>query len=73
MGRSGSGKSTLVSLIGRLYEADAGEIRIDGMDVRQIGTQDLRRQIGMVPQDPFLFRGSVADNIAYGDARATPA
>jgi ABC-type multidrug transport system fused ATPase/permease subunit len=72
VGRSGSGKSTLVSLIGRLYEADAGTIRIDGIDVRQIPTQDLRRQIGMVPQAPFLFRGSVADNIAYGDAEAEP-
>jgi ATP-binding cassette subfamily B protein len=72
VGRSGSGKSTLVSLIGRLYEPDAGAIRIDGIDVRQIRTQDLRRQIGMVPQDPFLFRGSVAENIAYGNADAKP-
>jgi ATP-binding cassette subfamily B protein len=72
VGRSGSGKSTLVSLIGRLYEADAGQIRIDGIDVRQLSPQDLRRQIGMVPQDPFLFRGSVAENIAYGNAGASP-
>ena len=70
VGRSGSGKSTLVSLIGRLYDADSGEIRIDGVDVRQINRQDLRRQIGMVPQDPFLFRGTIAENIAYGNPGA---
>ena len=67
VGRSGSGKSTLVSLIGRLYEADAGQILIDGRDARQIDPRELRRQIGMVPQDSFLFRGSVAENIAYGN------
>ena len=67
VGRSGSGKSTLVSLIGRLYEADSGQVLIDGRDARQIDPRELRRQIGMVPQDPFLFRGSVAENIAYGN------
>jgi ATP-binding cassette subfamily B protein len=72
VGRSGSGKSTLVSLIGRLYDADSGQIRVDGMDVQQIKRQDLRRQIGMVPQDSFLFRGTIAENIAYGNTRATP-
>ena len=72
VGRSGSGKSTLVSLIGRLYECDAGQIRIDGIDVRQANPWQLRRQIGMVPQEPFLFRGSVAANIAYGNGQATP-
>ncbi len=54
VGRSGSGKSTLVSLIGRLYQCDAGHIRIDGSDVRQASPRELRRQIGMVPQEPFL-------------------
>jgi ATP-binding cassette subfamily B protein len=72
VGRSGSGKSTLVSLIGRLYQCDAGQIRIDGIDVRQANPRQLRRQIGMVPQEPFLFRGSVAANITYGNAQATP-
>ena len=72
VGRSGSGKSTLVSLIGRLYECDAGQIRIDGIDVRQADPRQLRRQIGMVPQEPFLFRGSVAANITYGNGQATP-
>ena len=72
VGRSGSGKSTLVSLIGRLYECDAGQIRIDGIDVRQANPRQLRRQIGMVPQEPFLFRGLVAANITYGNGQATP-
>ena len=72
VGRSGSGKSTLVSLIGRLYQCDAGRIRIDGIDVRQVDPRQLRRQIGMVPQESFLFRGLVAANIAYGNAQATP-
>jgi ATP-binding cassette subfamily B protein len=72
VGRSGSGKSTLVSLIGRLYEIDAGRILVDGLDVREIGSRQLRRRIGMVPQEPFLFRGPLADNITYGDAEAAP-
>ncbi len=72
VGRSGSGKSTLVSLIGRLYACDAGQIRIDGIDVRQADPRQLRRQIGMVPQEPFLFRGLVAANITYGNEQATP-
>ena len=72
VGRSGSGKSTLVSLIARLYEPDAGQILVDGVDVRQFGARQLRRRIGMVPQEPFLFRGSIADNIAYGNDQATP-
>ena len=72
VGRSGSGKSTLVSLIGRLYQCDAGRICIDGIDVREANPQQLRRQIGMVPQEPFLFRGLVSANITYGNANATP-
>ncbi len=72
VGRSGSGKSTLVSLIARLYDADHGQILIDGVDVRELDPRQLRRQIGMVPQEPFLFRGAVAENIAYGNAQAAP-
>jgi ABC-type multidrug transport system ATPase subunit len=72
VGRSGSGKSTLVSLISRLYEVDSGELLIDGIDVRRIHPRHLRRQIGMVPQDPFLFRGSIAANISYGNQEAGP-
>ena len=72
VGHSGSGKSTLASLIGRLYDADHGEILIDGVDVREIARRQLRRHIGMVPQEPFLFRGPVADNVAYGNPQAAP-
>ena len=62
----------MVSLIARLYDADRGQILIDGVDVREIDPRQLRRHIGMVPQEPFLFRGAVADNIAYGNAQAAP-
>lgn len=72
VGRSGSGKSTLVCLISRLYDVDAGSITIDGVDVRQINTASLRRHVGMVLQEPFLFEGTVASNIAYGDPDASP-
>lgn len=71
-GRSGSGKSTLVNLITKLYEADCGRILASGIDVRRWNTRELRRKIGVVPQDPFLFRSSIAENIAYGNASATP-
>lgn len=70
VGRSGSGKSTLVCLISRLYDVDSGEITIDGVDVRQISCAQLRKHVGMVLQDPFLFEGTVASNIAYGDPDA---
>jgi ATP-binding cassette subfamily B protein len=72
VGRSGSGKSTLVSLIGRLYEADAGRVLVDDVDIRTLPPRQLRRHLGMVPQEPFLFRGPVADNITYGNADAGP-
>ncbi len=72
MGRSGSGKSTLVSLIARLYEVESGRILIDGVDIRQIDPRQLRRWIGMVPQEPFLFSGTLAENIAYGRTAAAP-
>ncbi len=64
IGRVGSGKSTIAKLILALYEAKSGAILIDGTDTRQIDPVDLRRSIGYVPQDVFLFRGSVRDNIA---------
>jgi hypothetical protein len=56
----------------RLYEIDSGDLLIDGVDVRTIDHGQLRRQIGMVPQDPFLFRGSIAANISYGNPAASP-
>lgn len=65
VGRSGAGKSTIVNLITRLYDVEEGSIKIDGVDVRDVKIADLRAQIGMVLQDTHLFRGTVAENIAY--------
>lgn len=73
VGRSGSGKSTLVSLISRLYDATGGHVKLDGVDVRDIGSGDLRRQIGIVPQEAFLFEGTVENNILYGRPDANSA
>ncbi|RZM81831.1 ABC transporter ATP-binding protein [Leptolyngbya iicbica] len=66
VGATGSGKSTLVKLLLRLYEVNAGRITLDGLDIRDLATQDLRQAIGLVSQDVFLFHGTVAENIAYG-------
>jgi len=71
VGPSGSGKSTLVSLIPRFYDVDAGAVRIDGYDVRDIKLRSLRRHIGMVLQDPILFSGTIKENILYGAPDAT--
>jgi ATP-binding cassette subfamily B protein len=71
VGKSGAGKSTTINLICRFYEPDAGTIRIDGRDYRDIALQDMRRQIGIVLQEPFLFNGTIAENIAYGKPGAT--
>ena len=65
-GHSGAGKSTLINLICRFYEPQEGAILIDGHDTRQVNLQSLREQIGVVLQDPFLFNGTVAENVAYG-------
>jgi ATP-binding cassette subfamily B protein len=65
VGKSGAGKSTAINLICRFYEPDAGEIIIDGVDYRKVPLQELRRQIGIVLQEPFLFNGTIAENIAY--------
>ena len=65
VGHTGAGKSTIVNLVTRLYDVDEGAVLLDGIDVRRIATADLRRQIGIVLQDPYLFAGSVADNIRY--------
>ena len=70
VGKSGAGKSTTINLLCRFYEPDAGSIKIDGIDYRDIALQDMRRQIGIVLQEPFLFNGSVAENIAYGKPNA---
>jgi ATP-binding cassette subfamily B protein len=66
VGHTGIGKTTLVNLISRLYEATGGEIQIGGMDVKKIPLHILRKNIGMVPQDNFLFSDTLANNILYG-------
>lgn len=71
IGSTGSGKSTLMNLIPRLFDATGGTIRIDGVDIRDLAGQDLWAQIGMVPQKPFLFSGTIATNLAYGLEGAT--
>ena len=73
VGHSGSGKSTLVNLICRFYDVSDGAIKIDGVDVRSVPVADFRRHIGLVLQEPFLFFGTIADNIAYGKPDATRA
>ncbi|MFM6995473.1 MAG: ABC transporter ATP-binding protein [Limnohabitans sp.] len=71
VGHSGSGKSTLVNLICRFYDPSEGRIELDGVDIRQLALRDYRGQIGLVLQEPFLFFGTIADNIAYGKPDAT--
>jgi len=66
VGKSGVGKTTTVNLICRFYEVDRGSIEVDGVDIRKIRLEDLRNQIGIVLQDPFLFSGTIAENIGYG-------
>ncbi|PSQ18615.1 ABC transporter ATP-binding protein [Halobacteriales archaeon QS_8_69_26] len=69
-GETGAGKSTLVKLVPRFYDVDEGAVRVDGTDVREYALQGLRRHVGVVEQDPYLFSGSVEENIAYGDLSA---
>jgi len=71
VGHSGSGKSTLVNLICRFYDVTEGSIKVDGVDLRRIGVADYRQHIGLVLQEPFLFFGTIAENIAYGKPEAT--
>jgi ATP-binding cassette subfamily B protein len=71
VGHSGSGKSTLVNLICRFYDVSAGSISLDGRDIRSIRISDYRKRIGLVLQEPFLFFGTIAENIAYGKSDAT--
>ncbi|MGG0172484.1 ABC transporter ATP-binding protein [Paenibacillus dokdonensis] len=72
VGPSGAGKSTLCSLIPRFYEVNDGEILLDGMNIRDIRLSSLRRHIGVVQQDVYLFAGNIMDNIRYGNMDATP-
>ncbi len=71
VGKSGAGKSTTVNLLCRFYEADAGRLLLDGVNVLDLDLQELRRHIGIVLQEPFLFNGTVAENIAYGKPDAS--
>lgn len=73
VGHSGSGKSTLVNLICRFYDVSEGAILVDGKDIRAFAVADYRRHIGLVLQEPFLFFGTIADNIAYGKPVASRA
>ncbi|MGI5940604.1 MAG: ABC transporter ATP-binding protein [Thermoleophilia bacterium] len=73
VGSTGSGKSTLISLIPRLYDVTAGSIELDGVDIRRVQRDELWRQIGFVPQKVFLFSGTVASNLRYGDEEADEA
>ena len=73
VGHSGSGKSTLVNLICRFYDVSEGAIKVDGVDIRSYAVSDYRQNIGLVLQEPFLFFGTIADNIAYGKPNATRA
>ena len=73
VGPSGAGKTTLCSLLPRFYDVDAGRVAVDGIDVRDVTRASLRRQIGIVQQDVFLFAGTVRENIAYGRLGATEA
>jgi ABC-type multidrug transport system fused ATPase/permease subunit len=71
VGQTGSGKSSLVSLTARFYEVSRGAVTVDNHDVRDVTQQSLRRQIGIVPQDPILFSGTVEENIKFGRLDAT--
>jgi len=69
VGAPGSGKSTLLSLVPRLYDATRGRLTIDGLDVRDLDLADLRRQVAYVPQEPFLFAGTIGENLTFGCPR----
>lgn len=71
VGHTGAGKSSIAKLVARFYEFQAGQIRIDGRDIRSFDLPSYRRQLGIVPQVPFLFRGDVADNIRYARPEAS--
>jgi ABC-type multidrug transport system fused ATPase/permease subunit len=66
IGRTGSGKTTLAALVPRFYEVTAGRVLVDGLDVRDLERRSLRREIGVISQDPFLFSATIRDNIAFG-------
>jgi ATP-binding cassette subfamily B protein len=71
VGESGGGKSTLARLVGRFFDPDVGEVRVDGLDLREVELRSYRRQLGVVLQDPFLFSGTIASNIRFAKPDAT--
>jgi ATP-binding cassette subfamily B protein len=71
VGSTGSGKSTLINLIPRLYDATEGTVLVDGVDVREVDRSDLWQRLGVIPQKAFLFSGTVASNLRFGDQQAT--
>lgn len=71
VGHTGAGKTSIINLLSRFYDVDEGAVRIDGVDVRDVTLESLRRQIGVVLQDPFIFSGTIMDNIRYGRLDAT--
>lgn len=73
VGETGAGKSTLVKLVARFYDPTTGAVRVDGLDLRALDPSDYRRRLGLVPQEPYLFSGSVRDTVAYARPDATDA
>jgi ATP-binding cassette, subfamily B, multidrug efflux pump len=71
IGSTGAGKTTLISMVPRLFDATAGSVSVDGVDVREMDPEELWRRIGLVPQRPYLFSGTVASNLRYGNPDAT--
>lgn len=71
VGQTGAGKSTIANLVTRFYDVTGGTLSIDGYDIRTVSQKSLRRQIGLVSQDPFLFSGTIAENICFGNPDAT--
>ena len=71
IGSTGSGKTTLISLVPRLFDATEGSVLVDGVDVRELDPDTLWARIGLVPQKPYLFSGTIASNLRYGKPDAT--
>lgn len=71
VGHTGCGKTTMISLLLRFYDVTSGAITLDGIDIRRLNSREMRRRIGIVPQEPVVFRGTIAENIRYGNPEAT--